>query len=212
MNYSTTTALESKLIPGLVFTIRKRSQKRRIEFNRANAKILADINDASWRTQPLQKEAEDAEAEAKLEPCSCAGHEHKPLEIPEGSVVKAADVEHLCDYPGCQCHRAKYREGLIKELTDARNDYFELRRDQFYPALIQSAVTGIDGGDNLIDNAPITTANVFELPEEVIDEIGNEIDRLGSLSAEEKLGFPLLGTSNELAVGTIQTLTAVSVG
>jgi hypothetical protein len=192
--------------------IRKRSQKRRLQFGRDNATVIASMKDAAWRIEPLNKEAQDSEDQAKLEPCSCSGHPHSVPEAPEG--VDAKLIEHLCDYPGCECHRGKYRAGLVRELSDARQSYSDIRRDQYYPALIKWSVKSVDPGmdstgkPNMIEGddgifQAITLDSIFDLPDEVIDELGNEIERIGSLSVEERLGFPLPGTSSALGDGAI---------
>jgi len=205
-NYSTTTAFESTIMPGLTFTLKKRSQSRRSDFNRDNARILAAINDALWVIQPLQREGLDAEAEAKLEPCSCNNHEHSAPKVPDGMNIKAEDLEHLCSK--CSCRQPKYRDGLVKELSAARDEYSRLRRDTLYPALIKWCLVGVEPGDYMIEGDPVSLANVASLPEEVLDELGNEIDRMGSLSPEEKLGFQSPGTSPAQVAGQTQTATA----
>ena len=202
MNYTTTTTFESKLAPGLVIKVRKRSQEQRAKLNDNSAGILTGIRDAARKIAPLQDEAKDAEEAAKLEPCSCLLHEHSPVLI---NAVAPELTAHLCNK--CPCRSARYREGLLNSLADAREQYHNLRRDKYYPALIRWAVKEVSGIE--IDGIPITLDTIFELPDEVVDEIGQEIDNLSSLTVAEQLGFKSPGTSSAPEAGLTEIVATV---
>ena len=199
MNYSTTVDFPSALAPGLIATIRKRSSEQRTKFNESCAKVLADIRDAGRKIAPLQDEAKECEDAAKLEPCSCNGHDHDAVTIEN---VNPELTAHLCRK--CSCRNPKYRDGLIFELEDARSAYENFRRDKYYPALIKWAVKDVTATFE-IDGMPVTMDNLFQLPDAVLDEIGEKIDSMFSLSVAEQLGFKSPGTSSAPEAGPTTT-------
>ena len=204
MNYSTTIDFPSALAPGLVVTIRKRSSDQRTKFNASCAKVLTDIRDAGRKIVPLQDEAKECEDAAKLEPCSCKGHDHDAITFDD---VNPELTVHLCRK--CACRNAKYRDGLVFELQDARSAYENFRRDSYYPALIKWAVKSVTATFE-IDGSPVTMDNIFELPDAVLDEIGEKIDSMFSLSVAEQLGFKLPGTSSAPEAGPTTNTDAAS--
>lgn len=211
MNYSTTVDFPSRLIPGLIYSLRKMNARRRAEFKINNAKILADLRDLAREIEPLQTEAKDAEDAAKLEPCTCAdGHEHKPIEVPE---EKPKDTSLRCAVVGCECRFPRYRDGLLVELQTAYEKYREYRSGYYYTALIEWAVSAASGKDEngdpiTIDGQPLTSKNLTLLPDESTDELGDKIDSLFGLSFEEQLGFKSPGTSNAPEAGPISSSSA----
>jgi hypothetical protein len=198
-NYQTTTTFQSTLVEGLVYKLRKMSQKRRMAVKASAASVYAEIRDLGAKGRPLEKEDSEARNAAKLEPCQCAGHTHADLPDKKDGTK---DDSRRCAEVRCECRKPVFRDGLEKDLIEFYDEWNSLHAEKLYPILIREFVADVSGID--IDEKPVTVDFLFgeDTPDPVIIEVGQAIDRLMNLSFEEQLGFKQPGTSSAPADGT----------
>ncbi len=210
MNYFTTTEFESLLIPGVKFTLRKMSHKRRMEYNHKGAEIFAKLNEIERESEPIQEEIDRAEAEAKIRPCECT-HGDKdvrkydpPAEGEEMSrvfsYVDCHDPKSLrCLSPGCDCRRPDADEAYRKR-AELNQKHIEIYTDELVPLRIRWGVSAIEG--LFINGEPATVESfVQEMPDEPLAEVATEIDRVMKLSLKEQIAFRSPTTGVAAGVG-----------
>ena len=180
MNYLSTSAFESKLLPGVIFHLKKMSHGRRMEFNRMGAPVFQKLNELSKQREPFQEEVERAESAAKIEPCTCS---HPPM-----SKDSHHETTGRCFEKGCNCRKPEYENDADRKLRDLETRQLEVLIDELAPAKLKWGVSSIEGLE--IDGRPATIDMLLsDMPEAVTSEVVNEIDRLMRLSPEETLAF-----------------------
>ncbi len=161
-NYTSSHVFSSQIFPGVQVTLKKRSATRRSEFNRAVAKLNAQLRD-------LEIEGEVAEASA------CLGCSHP--------VAKHSFFANKCGVEGCKCEEG-HGPGFAKR-SYVLMEISKVDRDQLQPERLRVFVQKIEGFD--IEGVPATVDSlVADGPDELLDEIDAEIKRLLTLSEDER--------------------------
>lgn len=162
MNYASSAPFDSLKFTGVRVVLKKRSAERRAKFN-------AQISTLNASLQTLQVDGEIAEA------MPCPGCPHP--------VGKHRLFDNKCSVEGCECIEAR-GEGFAKRshiLVELSN----MDRDKAQPERIRAFVKSIEGID--IDGAPATIDTLIsDGPDELLDEIDEEIKRRLDLSEAER--------------------------
>jgi hypothetical protein len=200
MNYTTTEVFESKLAPGVKYTLKKISHGRRLKLNAVTAPILEKAIALQREYQPLLEDLKETEDAAKLLPCTC---EHdldpeKDTHLPENN---------RCNVPGCECRKPDYDMEKFAKLNELRFRENEIYDDELTPAYVRWGVQSIEGLE--IDGEPASVESLIEsAPEPLVTELGTELLRLTKLTTEEQLSFKLRTTSDAQVDGLTQTSSA----
>jgi hypothetical protein len=205
-NYITSQNFNSTIVEGLTYKLKKISQRRRMAINQDAASEFMAIRDARTEGLALEKEHTEAQDAAKLEPCTCSGHEHEGIpdqaipataETPERTVK---DESRRCNAAGCECRKPAYRDGLESELVDFYDCYNGLHANGLHPKLIKLCVTEVSGIE--IDGEPVTVDSLLaEMPGIVIMEVGGQIEKLMAMPVDQQLGFKQPGTLSAPVAG-----------
>lgn len=196
MNYLSTTEYKLKAIPGVTIKLRKMSHGRRMKLNQDAADIFSKIGDVQRELEPIEESIKDAEAVAKTAPCSCPEadppHEHD-------------EATHRCKTAGCECRMPQPDPTLggYPRRAELTSKMFDILVYELYPVYMRWGIASVQGLD--IDGVPATADSMVEaMPENVIYEIGGEIQRLIRLSPEEVLSFGSPSTSGAAVDGQAQ--------
>lgn len=224
LSYLSTTEFHSKLAPGVTYRLRKLSQKRRIELNLRTAEVASKIADLQRSLDPVNEEIERAEAIARIEPCACnhpLEETHQPvkdaLEIAKAAdQVELVDLCHLASTNRCLVHRCPCREpkpdpavGNYAKRKEIQDKVLEVAYSEMHPIYIRWGVAEIQGLD--IDGSPATVDSLIsDGPESLVNELGEEIQRLLVMSPDEVLGFKQPTTSGAAVDGKEKSTTAPS--
>lgn len=172
MNYATSETFESKLFDGVRFVLRKRSVKRRAEYNNAIVAFTAKLQDLQSELGPILKQ-----------PCECKHNvgEHI-MEFTDVQTVTFRcahkDSDKACDCsdgsgPGFQPYLAK------------RSQIFMIDHDQMQPHRLRFFIKSVEGIE--LDGQPASVDSLIaDGPDELLDEVDAEIKRLLELSEIER--------------------------
>jgi hypothetical protein len=200
MNYSTTESFESKLVPGVKYTLRKMSHGRRLKLNTVTAPILDKAIAIQREYEPLLEDLKAVEDAAKLLPCTCEHdlNPEKDSHLPDNN---------RCTVEGCDCRKPDYDMEKFKKVSELRFKETKIYDDELTPAYVRWGVQSIEGLE--IDGEPATVESLIEsAPEPLVDELGNELLRLTRMTTEEQLSFKLRTTSDAQVDGLTQTSSA----
>lgn len=175
MIYSSTETFPSQSVPGVSFTLKKRSAGRRARFNLAIAPLTQKL-------QTLQSEGELAESK----PCPTCTHE----------VSKHNVLTNDCQQDGCNCKAAKGQdfETRMRVMIELSN----VDHDEIQPRRIREFLKSLDGLE--IDGQAATADTLLsDGPEDLVDEIDAQIKKLLTLSESERKNSESPTTSGAVA-------------
>jgi len=188
-SYFSTAPFESKLVPGVKFTLRKISQGRRVDLGMQLASVEAKAAELERERQPLLDKIKEAEDAAAIEPCSCDHAEDQHL----------AETKR-CTVADCECRKPVIDREDQERINALDVKQFFLVQNEFTPIYIRWGVKKIEGLE--IDEQPATVESLIEAgPEPLVNEVRNEIVRLTRMTAEEALSFKS-PTTSDAQVGT----------
>ena len=230
-NYLSITKFESKVAPGVIYTIRKMSHGRRVKLNIAAAAQISKVSELQRKLVPISEEIQRAEEAAKNEPCQCK-HSLDPADpainealgrianinkgqLEDGKkIIEVVDVCHSaltkrCMVNSCNCRKPMPDEGIGG--YDARQDVIqkiiETEDRELTPMYIKYLVTDIQGLQ--IDGVDATADSLLEnAHESLVEELSKEIQRIVKLTPDEALGFKPPITSDAAVVDQAELTTA----
>lgn len=199
--YSSLVDYPSKLLPGVVFTLRKSSHGRRIELKKLAADVQGRINSLQEEFRTHHERIEEAKEAARLEPCVCAesgpgirAHEH---EDKEGCIID-----------GCQCRRPNIDRHDLQESQRISREIWEIAVSDLFPVYIKWALAGTTGLNLDGDLEPSADDIIEKMDENVTVEIGQAVEKLLGFTLEEQLGFKWPGIGSTPQTGQTQTTSA----
>jgi hypothetical protein len=180
MNYLTLTTLESKLVEGLTYTIRKPTHSRRMELRTKIASTEVALRELGLEYQPIQESIDNAVTAAKIEPCTCK-HDLD-------SATDCHDKNGRCTVEGCLCRLPKPDGEAFEKRMELLIKAKDLALSQANPAKVRIFVKSIDGFE--IDGVPATVESFLaEAPDDLLEEVGSLIDKVLTMTMEEQLAF-----------------------
>jgi hypothetical protein len=190
--YISTQDFTTPSLPGWVFKLRKMSHGRRMKLRELAASVNAELREARQGLSVINDQIMSAESAAKLLPCTC---EHPP----EGHDSET----RRCTVTGCQCRKPDVDDNLYAERNKVAIDQIwnNLITGKLYPILIEWAFQSVRADEGYetnhvsIDDQPVTAQLLLErMPDGVIIELGECIDKMTQIDPDEQLVFKLPGT------------------
>lgn len=201
MNYLTATEYRSKLpyAQDVVFKIKKITHGNRMAFNDATADLQTRLATVGMEIAHLQDTIKEAENLAEIEPCTCDHDDHGPHDEKTGR----------CSHKDCPCRKPDIADNVWTGLATANKLQFQYFIFELCPALIRWGVKSISG---LKMDGVDATVDIFlaEGPEELIHEIGLEINKMSRLTPQELAVFEQPTTSGAPVAGQTSDTTAQS--
>ncbi len=202
VEYCSISEFESKLVPGVKYTLQKMSHGRRMVLNRSASPIYSEMNEIQRQIDTVQEELERAESEAKISPCTC-----KHPVSPDSKADCHDDKSGRCVRKGCQC-----RKPCPDPEIGSYDKKAELVINKLYPVYIRWAVIDVQGLNIQLPSGSSVAATTDTLlsdgPEFLIPELGEYIQQLMKLSPDEVMGFKLPSTSAAQVDGKINDTVA----
>lgn len=172
MNYISTEPVESKLFPGVSYTLRRMSVSRRTAFHLAIASYLGKQRDIWHEREPLQADL------------ASVVNEFRVAESKEPLSTSVSVSEYLAERAANPKIEERFPNEKIQQLMDLFAKEQRLDQDEMQPALVRWGLAKIEGLE--IDGSPATVDSLLDAgPLELFTEIAEKISRVMQLSAVE---------------------------
>jgi len=198
MDFQTKIPVDSKILPGVTFTLRRLSFNRRTAFHLALANYSAKLRDIRRERKPL-----DAEYQAAAEKAKAATEPEVQKLVDAGTPRVEAEKKvpiGKIDFPD-----ERFEQWAA--LMDAEQ---KLDRAEMTPALIRTCFVGIEGFSQ-DGRVPATADELLEdAPPELVEEIAKASDWVMGLPADQQGNLRWPGTSDKAEAGPETVTTAPS--